>query len=132
MVHNYKYNNHDIVRYNHNVPLPPFQSLCYLPNRKSLCSLAVFLVLFLNLCLFSQKKKKKKDTKRKNREDEHNIASSLLVREDHNNNNVSGSRYTAANTGSAATAAVVFAASIAVSGSFVFGAAVSIIIILVI
>ena len=60
MVHNYKYNNHDIVRYNHNVPLPPFQSLCYLPNRKSLCSLAVFLVLFLNLCLFSQKKKKKK------------------------------------------------------------------------
>ena len=60
MVHNYKYNNHDIVRYNHNVPLPPFQSLCYLPNRKSLCSLAVFLVLFLKLCLFSQKKKKKK------------------------------------------------------------------------
>ena len=38
---------------------------------------------------------------RKNGEDEH-IASSLLVREDRNNNNVSGCRYTAANSGSAA------------------------------
>ena len=57
MVHNYKYNNHDIVRYNHNVHFPPSQSLHYLLNRKSLCSLAVFLVLFLNLSLFSQKNK---------------------------------------------------------------------------
>lgn len=35
---------------------------------------------------------------------EKNIESSLLVREDHNNNHVSGGRYTAANSGSAATA----------------------------
>ena len=49
-------NNHDIVRYN--VPLALSQSLRCLPNRKSLRSLAVFLVLFLNLCLFSKKKKR--------------------------------------------------------------------------
>lgn len=35
---------------------------------------------------------------------EKNIESSLLVREDHNNNHVSGGWYTAANSGSAATA----------------------------
>lgn len=61
---------------------------------------------------------------RKYIEDGH-VATSLLIREDTDNNRVNGGQSIVANSGSAATAVVVFTTLIAVCGSYVFGAAVS-------
>uniref|UniRef100_A0A2N9HFJ0 Major facilitator superfamily (MFS) profile domain-containing protein n=1 Tax=Fagus sylvatica TaxID=28930 RepID=A0A2N9HFJ0_FAGSY len=60
---------------------------------------------------------------RKNIEDGH-VATSLLIREDPDNNRVNGGRSIVVNSGSAATAVVVFTTLIAVCGSYVFGAAI--------
>lgn len=121
---NYKYNNHDIVRYN--VLLPPSQSLRYLPNRKSLCSLAVFLVLFLNFCLFSKEKKRYVEKKWRRTLKvlcllEKTITIIMLV--------AAGTLRQIMAVLPQLTAVVVFATLIAVCGSFVFGAAATIIII---
>ncbi|GMY39321.1 sugar transporter ERD6-like 5 isoform X5 [Fagus crenata] len=52
------------------------------------------------------------------------VATSLLIREDPDNNRVNGGRSIVVNSGSAATAVVVFTTLIAVCGSYVFGAAI--------
>ena len=59
--------------------------------------------------------------------EDRDITSSLLAKENLDTNGVGSSRNVAANSGGATTATVVFSTFIAVCGSYVFGAAVSII-----
>ena len=62
--------------------------------------------------------------------EDRDIANPLLAKENLDTNGNSGGSNVAANSGGAATAVVVFSTLIAVCGSYVFGAAVSITIIL--